>query len=98
MPALWYETQPTRIRAVQWTGNNMAEVSEAFPGIIFSRETNKVYDAIQKTWISVFEGDWIIQGTEGEFYPCANTVFQKKYRLADRQETWDALLRRPAVD
>jgi hypothetical protein len=28
-------------------------------------------------------GDWIIQGTEGEFYPCKDTVFQRKYEPAD---------------
>lgn len=24
-------------------------------------------------------GDWIICGTEGEIYPCKNSVFQRKY-------------------
>ncbi len=24
-------------------------------------------------------GDWIIRGTEGEFYPCKPSVFQRKY-------------------
>lgn len=25
-------------------------------------------------------GTWIIKGTEGEFYPCKDSVFQRKYR------------------
>jgi len=25
-------------------------------------------------------GSWIIRGTEGEFYPCIDSVFQRKYR------------------
>lgn len=25
-------------------------------------------------------GTWIIQGTEGEFYPCKDSVFRRKYR------------------
>lgn len=25
-------------------------------------------------------GDWIIRGLEGEFYPCKDSVFQKKYK------------------
>ena len=29
-------------------------------------------------------GDWIIQGTEGEFYPCKPSVFERKYELAKR--------------
>lgn len=24
-------------------------------------------------------GDWLIQGTEGEFYPCKDSVFTRKY-------------------
>lgn len=24
-------------------------------------------------------GDWIIRGTEGEFYPCKDSVFRRKY-------------------
>lgn len=25
------------------------------------------------------QGDWIIRGTEGELYPCRDSVFQRKY-------------------
>jgi|SRR5262249_41136313 len=39
--------------------------------------------------IETVEGDkdciadeyWILQGTEGEFYPCLNTVVDRKYRI-----------------
>lgn len=27
-------------------------------------------------------GRWIIRGTEGEFYPCIDSVFQRKYEAA----------------
>jgi hypothetical protein len=27
-------------------------------------------------------GDWIIRGTEGEFYPCKPSVFKRKYEPA----------------
>jgi hypothetical protein len=27
-------------------------------------------------------GAWIIRGTEGEFYPCIDSVFQRKYEAA----------------
>ena len=29
-------------------------------------------------------GDWIIQGTEGEFYPCKPSVFRRKYEESSR--------------
>lgn len=28
-------------------------------------------------------GDWIIQGTEGELYPCKPSVFQRKYEAIE---------------
>lgn len=28
-------------------------------------------------------GDWIIKGTEGEFYPCKDSVFRRKYEAVD---------------
>ena len=38
-----------------------------------------VYDRLHGTWVNVRKGDWIIRGTEGEFYPCADAVLRKKY-------------------
>ena len=29
---------------------------------------------------SMFTGDWLIQGTDDEFYPCPDSVFRAKYR------------------
>lgn len=31
-------------------------------------------------------GDWIIRGTEGEFYPCKDSVFKRKYEPANEGE------------
>lgn len=39
-------------------------------------------------------GDWVIRGTEGEFYPCKDSVFQRKYRryLPVSKERFDAII------
>lgn len=29
------------------------------------------------------EGDWIIKGIAGEFYPCKNEIFEMTYELAE---------------
>lgn len=31
----------------------------------------------------VCPGDWIIKGTEGEFYPCKPSVFERKYESVE---------------
>lgn len=35
-------------------------------------------------------GRWIIRGTEGEFYPCLDSVFQRKYRAAAEAPAGDS--------
>jgi hypothetical protein len=32
--------------------------------------------------MDLLEGSWLIKGTEDEFYPCKDSVFQRKYRPA----------------
>ena len=33
--------------------------------------------------MTVSEGDWIIKGVNGEFYPCKDDIFQKTYEKVD---------------
>ena len=32
----------------------------------------EVFDKLHSTWVGVKVGQWIMKGTEGEFYPCAD--------------------------
>lgn len=48
-------------------------------------------------WVDTLEqghrvcpGDWIIKGLEGEFYPCKDSVFQKKYEEVLEEQTYVA--------
>lgn len=38
-----------------------------------------VYDKLHNTWVGVKDGQWIILGMKGEFYPCDHDVFEAKY-------------------
>lgn len=33
--------------------------------------------------LTIRPGDWLIQGTEGEFYPCKDSVFRRKYEACE---------------
>ncbi|EME3582306.1 hypothetical protein QL848_002604 [Enterococcus faecium] len=33
--------------------------------------------------MTVIDGDYIIQGVEGEFYPCKPDIFEKTYEVAE---------------
>jgi hypothetical protein len=40
-------------------------------------------------WSEATEGYWIICGTQGEFYPCLDSVFRRKYVSASDERAWD---------
>jgi len=86
-----YKSKPVVIDAVQYTEDTVAEVAEfcynaeeethrfnsgTFPS---GKTWAEVYDYLQDTWVGVNEGDYIIKGTKGEFYPCDPEVFAAKY-------------------
>jgi len=38
-----------------------------------------VFDRLHNTWVEFYPGDYIIKGTEGEFYPHNGELFGKNY-------------------
>lgn len=88
-----YKTKPVEIEAIQWTGLNLEEI-KAFVGesliydiIDTAWEVGKGRPHVLmkiKTLegdMTASEGDYIIKGLRGEFYPCKPDVFEKKYEL-----------------
>jgi hypothetical protein len=49
----------------------------------FNYVAGAVYDYLHDTWVSCTEGDWIIRGVQGEFYPCNPDVFDATYEPVD---------------
>ena len=39
----------------------------------------EVWDKLHSTWVGVKAGQWIIEGVQGEFYPCDDAVFRVTY-------------------
>lgn len=84
-----YRKRPIPVSAVQWTGENLDEMTQ-LAGFNFStidpedREddpemTGQVLDSLHSTWIPMRTGDWVIRGIKGEFYPCNAEVFAQSY-------------------
>jgi len=84
-----YRKKPIAVEAVQWTGANVDEMI-AFTGYDFHTvdpqdrgddpdTTAAVFDKLHGTWVHVYDGQWIIRGIQGEFYPCADDVFTATY-------------------
>ena len=84
-----YRKKPIEVFAVRWTGENEAEL-RAFAGDLFETvdpedrgddpdQTAAVMDTLHNTWVRVYDGQWIVKGVKGEFYPVAADVFEETY-------------------
>lgn len=88
-----YRKKPVVIEAIQFTGSNHDEISEFAPGYFNEvhpddrsddpEVTAEIFDNLHSTWVGVKDGQWIIKGVKGEFYPCAADVFQQTYEAVD---------------
>jgi hypothetical protein len=84
MPVKRYRKLPVTIEAVQWTGENTAEIEE-FVGDATPGEADHFVDG-RVIPIRTLEGthrtqvgDYVIRGVQGEFYPCKPNIFDATY-------------------
>lgn len=85
-----YRKKPVVIWAVQFTRSNWDEVKSFTDGtahtLIIERGINGIATCIIPTLEGqhiATEGDWIIKGVKGEFYPCKPEIFEMTYDLAE---------------
>ena len=83
-----YRKKPVVIEAVQFTGENPAEIV-AFAGSA-AHDIYQLGEGRCSLVIHTLEGemkasagDYIIKGINGEFYPCKPDVFEKTYEVAE---------------
>lgn len=82
----WYRKLPISIEAIQWKGDNSTDVAAFTSGKWYPDDgrreegiTALVYDELHSTWVGMHDGDWVIKGIQGEFYPCRDDVFRTTY-------------------
>ena len=87
-----YRKRPIVIEAVQWTGENLADL-RLWTGGNFDfidpedrtddgDATGQVFVDANGVWIPVEPGEWIIRDSKG-FYPCKPDVFAQTYEPAE---------------
>lgn len=88
---------PVEVDAIQWTGENRREIYDFLTnykhtddymqstGDNFYIDHNQVKGGLiirtLEGEMKASVGDWIIQGVDGEFYPCKPDIFDKTYEL-----------------
>ena len=85
-----YRKKPVVIEAIQLTADSFNECV-AFIGesVIDSwTDADVCYIEIQtlEGTIRAREGDWIIKGVKGEFYPCKPDIFEATYEAVEGDE------------
>lgn len=83
-----YRKLPVEIEAIKFNGSNFKEILEfsngkAYRRIAYERnepiETNSLNISTLEGTMIASEGDYIIKGVDGEFYPCKPKIFKKTY-------------------
>ena len=83
-----YRKKPVIIEAIQWTGDNYNEMD----GFItvdhgyqadFGGNLGVAIPTLEGVMIAQ-EGDYIIKGVNGEFYPCKPDIFVKTYDSVEK--------------
>lgn len=96
-----YTKIPLSIQAIQYTNRDDEETvakikeftDEKFRTIDLHTSviTAEVYGELHDTWVGVKNGDYIIRGIKGEFYPHDEKLFPQAYIESWQQEKTDIL-------
>ena len=94
-----YRKKPVVVDVVKWDGSNLSKIEEFLgkcflgyevlsdtawqvgKGIPFTEISIKTIDSVAKA----VNGDYIIKGVRGEFYPCKPDIFEATYELAEKE-------------
>ena len=88
-----YRKKPVTVEAVQFNGKNFDEIYEFSSGKARRRIAYEGNTQVETNFIDIntlegvmiaTEGDFIIRGVQGEFYPCKPDIFEKTY-----EQVWD---------
>lgn len=74
-----YRKKPVVIEAIRFT--TVEALKKAFPDISIYKKTKveKIYVQTLEGKMEISEGDYIIKGIKGEYYPCKPEIFKETY-------------------
>lgn len=73
-----FRKKPIVIEAVQWNGENLDEIIN-FAGDNAVLIVDILHIKTLEGGLTASEGDYIIKGIQGEFYPCKPDIFEATY-------------------
>ena len=84
-----YRKKPVVIEAIQFRRDCFEDINKFAEGNVINFRTERCINGKSYCEIKTLEGimtategDYIIKGVNGEFYPCKPDIFEKTYELA----------------
>ena len=81
-----YVKKPIVVEAVQYNGNNVQEILNFCGETVVVGMLSEITIKTLEGPLHVSDGDFIIKGVEGEFYPCKPDIFEKTYDVVENAE------------
>lgn len=73
-----YRKRLVTIEAIQWNGENLAEIDKFTQGKVKNHESVLIIPTLEGDMYASLN-DYIIKGVKGEFYPCKPNIFLATY-------------------
>ena len=84
MQPMKFRKKPVVIEAIQYNGENLEEIEKFAPiSIMNNHPCFKFFVKTLEGIMYVTEGDYIIKGIKGEFYPCKPDIFELTYEKVE---------------
>lgn len=80
-----FQKKPVVVEAMQFHGQGVGDATELLSWMgnagEWDNETSQLEIHTLEGIMTASEGDWIIKGVNGEFYPCKPDIFEKTYSV-----------------
>lgn len=82
-----YRKKPVVIEAVLFNGDNHVEICDKWSNNVVKRCKHRDFLEIPtlEGHMIANQGDYIIKGIQGEFYPCKPDIFKESYELVVKE-------------
>lgn len=79
-----YKHKPTIVEAMQWTGNNLDELRAFVPEEFRHNKIHQPMGIVTLEGVmTISEGDFVVKGLCGEFYPVKPDIFNSSYEKVE---------------
>lgn len=76
-----YRKKPVVISAIKYQKAEIGAALDFCKDMVYNSDDNEYYISTLEGMMKVSEGDYIICGVNGEYYPCKPDIFEKTYEL-----------------